>query len=223
MKNLKKLIPIITIVPFMLVGCGSSDQSDKSTSDKPKEEQTSKNSEKKTESTNNTNNASSENNQGTVRILEKKLAYQINNEQKEETAFLKQIDNSDQNYSMFVLPEYELTSEEPNKDLLFLTNDNSIAMRIELLPTDSDWNMLQDNVKAQVSANSPDVKSPQIPSGEFFKDAVAFESEKDGQIVASYLTKQTDTIVKLTIFTKKDNDHRDAFLKMAETIIKENK
>ncbi|PAK74401.1 hypothetical protein, partial [Micrococcus luteus] len=68
----------------------------------------------------------------------------------EETAVLEKSDN--QNYSMYVLPSYELTAEEPNKDVLYLTDNDQVFMRIELLPEDTDWEMAEENAKSQLTA-----------------------------------------------------------------------
>ncbi|WP_102271645.1 hypothetical protein [Cytobacillus massiliigabonensis] len=148
---------------------------------------------------------------------EQKLQYQMNGETKEETAFLKESDN--QNYSLYVLPEYELTAEEPNKDSLYLAEDGQVFMRIEMLPTDTEWDSIVENTKAQLTAVNENVVSIDAPSEDFFKDSIAMEASVNDDVVTAYMIKNVDQPFKLTIFSKKDSDYKDAFLQMGKTIV----
>lgn len=149
---------------------------------------------------------------------EQSIEYTVNGETHEEIANLKSSDN--QNYSMFVLPEYELTAEEPNKDIVFLSDDGEISMRIELLPTDADWDSAINTAKSQLAVVNSEVKSIEAPNDEFFKDVTAFEASSDQDVVKAYLIKNDSLSLKLTLFMKSDQDHTDPFLKMAKTIVK---
>jgi len=160
-------------------------------------------------------------NDETVRILEQNLTYNVNGEAKEATAHLKYNDN--QSYSMYVLPDYELTSEEPGKDVLFLDSDDSVFMRIEVLPPDSDWNMVSETTKEQVAYLDSEGKNMEMPEDEFFKNGTGFESMKDGEMVSAYLINNEELKLRLTMFTKSDADHRKAFEEMAKTIKLEKK
>jgi hypothetical protein len=131
--------------------------------------------------------------------------------------------NDNQHYSMYVLPEYELTAEEPNKDVLFWSNDDSVFMRIELLPADIDWSMMEENTKAQLTAVGPEVKDAEIPDDPFFENAWGMETKSGTETVTAYLIKNEKQPLKLTLFTKDNADHKDAFLEMGKTINKENK
>ena len=71
-----------------------------------------------------------------TRTAEQPISYTLNGETKKETAQLTKSDN--QNFSLYVLPNFELTAEEPYKDLLFLSEDDTNSMRIEILPADTD-------------------------------------------------------------------------------------
>ncbi|PLR97487.1 hypothetical protein [Bacillus sp. T33-2] len=157
--------------------------------------------------------------EGLIRILEQNLQFKVNGETKEDTAFLKHNDN--QSYSMYVLPEYELTAEEPNKDVLMLAEDDSIFMRIELLPADADWAMVMENTKAQLSALNSEVKPAAAPTDEFFSNATAFSASNNDETVTAYVIKNAELPLKLTIFSKQGADHSDAFLQMAKTIMVE--
>lgn len=218
MIKLIKPFAVIGLSALFIAGCGSAEQSepaDKAPAAKPAAAP--ENSEKENETTEQTE----QNDEGIIRILEQNLTYQVNGEQKEDTAFLKYNDN--QNYSMYVLPGYELTGEEPNKDVLFWTGDDSVFMRIELLPADIDWALMEENTKAQLTAVSPDVTEAETPEDPFFENAWAMETKSGSDTVTSYLIKNEKQPIKLTLFTKDNAEHKNAFLEMGKTILKENK
>lgn len=223
MNKLVKPFAVISLSALFIAGCGSAEEAaDKKPSAKPvtAPESAEKDQSKEQDTAKQEQNEQAEG-EGVVRILEQNVSYKINGEQKEETAFLKYNDN--QNYSMYVLPEYELTGEEPNKDVLYWTNDDSVFMRIELLPADIDWAMMEENTKAQLSAVGPDVKDAEIPEDPFFENAWAMETKSGSESVTSYLIKNEKQPIKLTLFTKDNADHKNAFLEMGKTIEKGNK
>lgn len=218
MNKLAKSFAIIGLSALFVAGCGSPEESE-STDKAPAAQPAAapeKNEEdqKKTEQEKDTE-------EGLIRIMEQNIAYTVNGEQKEETAFLKYNDN--QHYSMYVMPEYELSAEEPNKDVLMWTEDDSVFMRIELLPADAEWALVEENSKAQLAAVGPEVKEAQTPEDPFFNNTWAMETKSGSDIVTTYLIKNEEQPLKLTLFTKENADHRNAFLEMAKTIMKENK
>ncbi|MGX2959069.1 hypothetical protein JNUCC23_07370 [Peribacillus sp. JNUCC 23] len=161
--------------------------------------------------------STTEDNEKTVRILEQPLKFKVNGEEKEETAFLKNSDN--QPFSLYVLPEFELTAEEPNKDVLFLTEQDEVYMRIEHFPTEVNWDDIEANVKTQLNAISETVTS--IDASQYSLDhAVVYEAVNGDDIVTSVLFQDEKNQSRITIFTKKDHDYRDAFIQMGKTIMK---
>ncbi|WP_026583108.1 hypothetical protein [Bacillus sp. J33] len=222
MKKMLKLLLLAGLIAGILAGCGT-DQSagDKGTDPVQNEEEATEeqNGQEQAEENKAEEEGTSEEGNSVIRILEQNLSYSVNGETKEDTAFLKHSDN--QSYSMYVLPGYELTAEEPNKDVLYFTENDQVFMRIELLPDDADWKMAEENTKAQLSAVSEDVQSGEAPADEFYKDATVWKAEQNGEKVSSYLIKKDDLSLKLTLFNKEDADHEEAFLQMAKTIMKE--
>ncbi|WP_423409860.1 hypothetical protein AABM38_07685 [Heyndrickxia sp. MSNUG] len=222
MNKLVKPFAVISLSALFIAGCGSAEQSAEKT---PAKTVTAPDNTEKEQAngqeTSEQKQSEDKGDDGVIRILEQNLSYKVNGEQKEETAFLKYNDN--QNYSMYVLPEYELTGEEPNKDVLFWKDDDSVFMRIELLPADIDWALMEENTKAQLTAVGPDVKEAEIPDDTFFENAWAMETKSGSETVTSYLIKNEQQPIKLTLFTKDNADHRNAFLEMGKTILKENK
>ncbi|MBT2695236.1 hypothetical protein [Bacillus sp. ISL-55] len=218
MKKLAKSFAIIGLSALFIAGCGAPEESE--STDKTPAAQPAAAPEKNEEDQKTTDQEKA-NEEGLIRIMEQNIAYTVNGEQKEETAFLKYNDN--QNYSMYVLPGYELSAEEPNKDVLMWTEDDSLFMRIELLPADAEWDLVEENSKAQLAAVGPEVKEAQTPEDPFFTNAWAMETKSGSDIVTTYLIKNEEQPLKLTLFTKEDADHRNAFMEMAKTILAENK
>jgi hypothetical protein len=218
MNKLAKSFAVIGFSALIIAGCGSPEESE--STDKAPAAQPAAAPEKNEEDQKTTDQEKG-NEDGLIRIMEQNITYTVNGEQKEQTAFLKHNDN--QSYSMYVLPEYELSAEEPNKDVLMLTEDDSVFMRIELLPSDAEWALVEENAKAQLAAVGPEVKETQTPEDPFFNSAWAMETKNGSDIVTTYLIKDEEQPLKLTLFTKEDADHRSAFVEMAKTIMKENK
>lgn len=145
---------------------------------------------------------------------EKTLTYMFNGESKAEKASLQTSDN--QPFSLYVLPQFELSAEEPGKDVLLLKGNEKIFMRIEQLPTDVDWAATEENVKAQLSSISESITDPGLP----IDNGSAYEVTSNDGVVTAVLLKDKNTPVRLTMFTTKEADYRNAFLEMAKTIQK---
>ncbi|MEH7121837.1 hypothetical protein V7122_09220 [Bacillus sp. JJ1532] len=226
MKYLKKWMFVFGLVGLILSGCGTTDNNENQANGSNqtqneeinKERQENQNTEDGQGTVEPNNDEQTKEDDGVVRIPEQNLQYTVNGEAKEETAFLKSSDN--QPYSMYVLPEFDLTAEEPQKDVLFLTENDHVFMRIELLPPDVQWDMMEENTKAQLQAVDETIQPIEVPStDEFFKDSIALEASNGDDVVTSYLIKNSNQPLKLTLFTKKDLNYKDAFLQMGKTIL----
>lgn len=214
------------ILLLLLAGCGTSlqnqgEESNGSTTQKEEKIDEESSKEQSTKEENSTSKDETDNSDTRIRLMENNLVYSIDGQSKEETAFLKHSNN--QGYSLYILPDYELTAEEPNKDVVILKSDGDIFMRIELFPSSVEWSQMETTAIEQLKAVSPDVKEIKVPEREFFLDSKAYETMLNGDIVTAYLIKNSEGLIKLTTFTKENVDHRDPFLVMAETIINEAK
>ncbi|RLQ97095.1 hypothetical protein [Falsibacillus albus] len=214
MKNwIKPILPGIVGV-FLLAGCGTAEQSNKNVDGSGSNDTTASTEQSKENSTTTADQTSTDQ----KRELEKTLSYMNDGKNKEEKATLTQSDNQD--FSLYVLPEFELTAEEPHKDSLYLKENDQIFMRIEMLPNDADQNTIVENTKSQLGAVNSDVKKLDPPADQdWLKDATILQAQNDTDVVTSYLINQDEATVKLTIFNKKDQNYEDALLKMAETIM----
>jgi hypothetical protein len=155
-----------------------------------------------------------------VRVLEQNLSFKINNDMQQETAFLKYNDN--QNFSMYVLPDYQLEAAEPTKDRLYFADNDAISMRIEFLSDDVDWKLLKESTNDQLYSVYKVIPIETSLESVYLKDSAIHEVYKGNEIVTTYFINHPDMKLKLTMNTKKDEDHRDAFFQMAKTIVKEN-
>ncbi|WP_285766418.1 hypothetical protein [Peribacillus sp. SI8-4] len=150
-----------------------------------------------------------------IRLMEKNLQYVNNGRTIEKTAFLKRSDN--QPFSLYVLQQFKFSAEDPGKDVVALNADDSVFMRIELLTGDVDWDEAERNVQVQLKSLTGTITDPGLDIG----NGTGFEVKNEDEVITSILIKNVNEPLRLTLFTKKDKDYRDAFLKMAQTISKE--
>ncbi|MGE7764287.1 hypothetical protein [Peribacillus sp. NPDC096540] len=207
MNNWTRFLGGATMAAILLTGCGTT------TDDKTAEPQEDSVKEENKGGAFNDNDSSSGHN-NKVRLMEKNLQYTSNGEAKEETAFLKNSDN--QPFSLYVLQQYKLSAEEPGKDIVFLTKDDSIFMRIELLTGDVKWDEVEENVQTQLKSLSEKIEDPALD----VDNGSGYEVVSGDDVVTSILLKDEKAPVRLTMFTKKNQDYRDAFLEMAKTLMK---
>jgi hypothetical protein len=144
-----------------------------------------------------------------------KISYSYNGESKQENAIWTKSDN--QTFGLYILPTYELSAEEPNKDVLYYKEDDYHFMRIEILPGDSDQNSLKETTLAQLQAVNEDVQTLS-PEANDIQNATIMQAKKDNEIVTAYLIEQEDKFIKLTIFTNEQENHQDAFVQMAKNL-----
>ncbi|WP_108670167.1 hypothetical protein [Peribacillus acanthi] len=196
----------LAICSLILAACGSNDASKESTASG---ETTSQNEQKNSES----NEATAETD--LERLQEQPLTVLVNGKEEEQTASLQNSDN--QGYSMFVLPEYELSAEEPYKDILYVKEHDDVFMRIELLEDTPDFVQEEEYMKSHLKAISTEILQPEE---EYFKfeNSVSYQASNEEETVTTVLIKDSTNPIKLTIFTKQGEDHRQAFLEMAKTI-----
>lgn len=148
---------------------------------------------------------------------EDKKEPQPNSLENDDSATLTKSDNQD--FSLYLLDGYELTGEEPRKDVLYFKDEDHYFTRIELLPVDHNLDDATDTIKAQLEAVSPDVTKGEAPAGhDWLNDATIYTSHNNEDRVNAYLIPKDKFLLKLTIFTDVDDDHVDPFLRMAETI-----
>lgn len=135
------------------------------------------------------------------------------------------VNSDDQDYSMNLLANYELTSEEPGRDILYSTDDDSHFMRIETMENeDGNYDYLKDNmiVVLQASSNGETpvelTEDKSLPAGDSITNAVSYTVNTETGQVTGILFERGNLIVRLTIFDSMNADYFVDFLKMGETI-----
>jgi hypothetical protein len=196
----------LALCSLILAACGANETSTESTTSG---ETTSQNEQKSSDS-----NAANEGND-LERKQEQPMKVVVNGKEVEQTAFLQNSDN--QGYSMYVLPDYELSAEEPYKDILFVKEHDDVSMRIELLEDSLDFSQEEESMKSHLKAISSDVVQPEE---EYFKleNSVAYQASNEEETVTTVLIKDPVNPLKLTMFTKQGQDHKQTFMEMAKTI-----
>lgn len=148
---------------------------------------------------------------------QKPLTYQLNGETIEENAILTNSDN--QGYSIYVLPSFTLTGEEPRKDTLYVNDADQNFMRIELLSDDVNWEQYEQNIAVELEYYNSDITEPTDANLQM-ENASIFETSNGSEMATIYLIKDENQPMKLTMFTGVDQDYRSAFVEMAKTIVK---
>ncbi|MED4002028.1 hypothetical protein [Priestia aryabhattai] len=124
----------------------------------------------------------------------------------------------EQDYSIQVMDGYKLTGEEPGKDALVLTSDDSQFMRIEMLSSEASLDDAAQSVKQTATAvNKNAAEKKNLEENGIFKDSVWYEATSGDHTVNAVLVKGKKPM-KLTIFTKNDAENLDKFMQMAQTI-----
>ena len=146
--------------------------------------------------------------------MSKEMSYSINGETKTETATFTKSDELA--YGLYVLPAFELTSEEPGKDKLSLAENDAVSMRIELLDS-PDWNTIENNVPLELEYFESDITNPDDDNLQI-DSAKIYEASNAEERVTIYLIQSEEMPLKLTMFTPVGQDYREAFVQMAKTI-----
>ena len=136
-------------------------------------------------------------------------------------------ESDEQDYSLYVLPLYKLTSEEPGRDILYVDEKDSIFMRIETMTAEEEaYDYAVENMIAVLEASSEGATpeeltdSSSLPSGEGIEDVKGYSVNSETGPISGLVFKKDGLVVKLTIFDSLKAEHYEAFLRMAETIVK---
>lgn len=134
-------------------------------------------------------------------------------------------ESDSQNYSITVMEGYELTGEEPNKDLLFNQDNNLQSMRIETFSVDEvTMEEIQGNLVTtlQASNESATVTSIEdenlIPANDVMDKTSAHQIDVTDGKVSGYVFERDGLIVKLTVSDTTESPVLETFIQMAETI-----
>lgn len=134
-------------------------------------------------------------------------------------------ESDSQNYSITVVEGFELTGEEPNKDLLFNQDNDLQSMRIETFSADETTiEEIQENLVATLQASNESAAVTEIkdenliPTNEAIENTFAHQIDTPEGKVSGYVFEREGLIVKLTVFDTTDSPALETFVQMAETI-----
>jgi len=135
-------------------------------------------------------------------------------------------DSDAQNYTIAVLPDYTLTSEEPGKDSLLSDVNGSQFMRIETVANEEGtYDYLVENMIAVLEATNEDSTPTEvtdetaIPTGDGIEHVKVLTTQTANGPVTGVVFERGDIIIRLTIFDSPTEEHFLNFLHMGETIV----
>lgn len=133
--------------------------------------------------------------------------------------------SDEQDYSMMVMPGYNLISEEPGRDSLLSDENSDIFMRIETVVKDDEsysFDEYYDNMQELLMASSAgatptDLSDADLPQtdGAAVKGS---EVESAEGYFRGYVMDLEEKLVRVTIYSSEDDEHIEDFKKMAATI-----
>lgn len=125
-------------------------------------------------------------------------------------------------YTIQIMEGYELTKEEPGKELLFLQDNDAINMRIEVIPKEeADYDNLVKNTQEMMAAISdyePFDISEAVKSHPEISNSIAYIATIENDEVVGIVYEKGNLLVRLTVYDQKDYDLKDALIKMGLTI-----
>ncbi|MFJ8066513.1 hypothetical protein ACIQYS_18095 [Psychrobacillus sp. NPDC096426] len=136
-----------------------------------------------------------------------------------------QTESETQNYKLTVIEGFELTAEEPNKDLLFNQENDQQSMRIETFSTDDATidgitKNLVDTLQASNDNGTLQEITDQnlIPQNESMEHMNAYQIDTPDGNVFGYTFVKDELLVKITVFDTTESPAIDNFVQMAATI-----
>jgi hypothetical protein len=129
--------------------------------------------------------------------------------------------SDEQPYELNVLSGYELTSEEPGKDSLYLADDSSVFMRIETFaPGEVDFSQAETQLKETLEAVNPEAEiaeGPALKAAEFINSS-SYEIPSVEGTVTGIVFEKENQLVRLTVFDNSSAGATDDFIAMGKTI-----
>jgi ABC-type oligopeptide transport system substrate-binding subunit len=130
-------------------------------------------------------------------------------------------ESDEQQYKIYVLPGFQLTAEEPNKDALLWEEDSAVFMRIETFTkTDIEFAQAEAAMKEALAASNPDAEMAETaaPQGAEILTSVAYEIPTAEGKVTGIVYEKEDLIVRLTVFDSSAVNATADFIDMGGTI-----
>ncbi|MED3661928.1 hypothetical protein P4476_08535 [Ureibacillus terrenus] len=210
MKKLSFLLTSLLLI-LALAGCGTAgEQNGDSDSAKEPEEETNA----KDEGTAEKEKQADENDQS----VEQKNPAQSENGDPLENANVVE----EEQYTIQVLDGYELTKEEPGKEVLFLKENDAVFMRIEAVSkNDAAFDDLVKNTEetmAAIGQYKPYDLSDALKAHPEISNSAAYISKLDNEQVIGIVYEKNNLLVRLTIYDQSDYNSTNDFIRMGLSI-----
>lgn len=134
-------------------------------------------------------------------------------------------ESDEQEFSIYLLPDFTLTSEEPGRDIVYSEADEAIFMRIETtIDEEGAYDFFKENVIATLEASSNGEEpveltdSALLPSSDGIENVKGYAVDAETGKVTGIVFKRDNLIVKLTIFDSPQSNKTSKFLQMGETV-----
>lgn len=134
-------------------------------------------------------------------------------------------DSDEQDFKIQVLPAYELTSEEPGRDVLYLKEQEDKYMVIGTMSAaDTDFDKAVENMTETLAATSTDATpveltdASQLPTNKDLEKVQAYRVTSAEGPITAMIYQKGDMVVRVMMYDNNDESYYEEFLKMAETI-----
>lgn len=134
----------------------------------------------------------------------------------------ERVTSDNQPFSLELMEGYDLTAEEPNRDVVFFKENDGLFMRIETFAKEGTdrtqlVQVLKDTVQASDSAASVmEISSPaKLPNQDM---AQGYEMDIENGKVSGYVFDTEAHFVRATIYDSSDTPKTGEFLMMLETL-----
>lgn len=129
------------------------------------------------------------------------------------------------NYSIQHTADFTLVAEEPGRDSLYLKEDDTLSMGIEVLnKAEISFEGVKTSAMETMAAIAPEGKYDELDLTQSIKDqkgllkSVGYETVLDADKVQIIVLENENQLIKLTIYDSAEADLTDAFLQMGLTI-----
>lgn len=205
MKGIKVFTITLALI-LLLAACGTSEETSSTETEQETEEATSGSEETSTDS----EEGSTEEEEATEE------------EGKEEVTIGERVSSDNQPFSIEVMEGYTLTAEEPNRDVLFFDENDSVFMRIETFAKEeADRTALVDTLKQTVQASDSTATLMEISTPAKLPNVdmpIGYEIAVENGKVTGYVFETETHMVRAIIYDVSDVMKTGDYLEMLSTL-----
>ncbi|GAA0324119.1 hypothetical protein GCM10008967_13310 [Bacillus carboniphilus] len=215
--KIKRMITAGILSSTLLVGCGTVNEGTNGSGSAPESEELEESVDQKQPSDTDVNDSEDvnkeEENDMVIRLFEQLLSFEKDGQQVEETGFLKTSTN--QNFSLYVLEDWTLDSEEPGSDVL-LKGDDFVRIRLlDKADKDADFSAY---VEEQAKAVSSEYFHNETIGLEGIVDSSVWYKSYTEDVSVSNIWIRGDVPMLVTIHIEREETDLPAILAMLNTI-----